>query len=251
MSRHKMLKWMTSSTQKKYTKIEQLASGVAYCELVNILFKNVIPVKKINHQAKLEHQFISNWKLLQTSFRKVGVEKQIPIERLVKSKFKDNFEFCQWFKKFYDSKYNGGNDVVDINNYNKVSNENGPICGQRDGKLQIEVKNVAGTKRSFTRNITYTAIPAAQQPAKNRVTDHNAQETEEELLLKQAMIKQLKFEITELKVASESVEEMRNFYFEKIKEIDFLCRKTDPREFTNNLDKKIIAVLISADNEDT
>lgn len=31
----------------------------------------------------------------------------IPIERLVKGKFQDNFEFLQWFKKFFDANYDG------------------------------------------------------------------------------------------------------------------------------------------------
>lgn len=31
----------------------------------------------------------------------------IPVERLVKGKFQDNFEFLQWFKKFFDANYDG------------------------------------------------------------------------------------------------------------------------------------------------
>lgn len=31
----------------------------------------------------------------------------ISIERLVKGRFQDNFEFCQWFKKFFDANYEG------------------------------------------------------------------------------------------------------------------------------------------------
>ena len=31
----------------------------------------------------------------------------IPVERLVKGKFQDNFEFVQWFKKFFDANYQG------------------------------------------------------------------------------------------------------------------------------------------------
>lgn len=29
----------------------------------------------------------------------------IPVEKLVKGKFQDNFEFVQWFKKFFDANY--------------------------------------------------------------------------------------------------------------------------------------------------
>ena len=31
--------------------------------------------------------------------------KVIPVERLVKGRFQDNFEFVQWFKKFFDANY--------------------------------------------------------------------------------------------------------------------------------------------------
>lgn len=33
--------------------------------------------------------------------------KIIPVEKLVKGKFQDNFEFVQWFKKFFDANYDG------------------------------------------------------------------------------------------------------------------------------------------------
>jgi RP/EB family microtubule-associated protein len=31
----------------------------------------------------------------------------VPVDRLVKGRFQDNFEFIQWFKKFFDANYNG------------------------------------------------------------------------------------------------------------------------------------------------
>ena len=34
-------------------------------------------MKKVKVQAKLEHEFIQNWKLIQTGFKKVGVDKVI------------------------------------------------------------------------------------------------------------------------------------------------------------------------------
>lgn len=31
----------------------------------------------------------------------------IPVDKLVKGRFQDNFEFIQWFKKFFDANYDG------------------------------------------------------------------------------------------------------------------------------------------------
>lgn len=33
----------------------------------------------------------------------------VPIDKLVKGRFQDNFEFLQWFKKFFDANYSGHN----------------------------------------------------------------------------------------------------------------------------------------------
>lgn len=31
----------------------------------------------------------------------------VPVDRLIKGRFQDNFEFIQWFKKFFDANYGG------------------------------------------------------------------------------------------------------------------------------------------------
>ena len=66
---------------------------------------------------------------MQNSFKSVNVDKIIPVDKLVKGRFQvitnnmlhnsillcisisvpfqDNFEFIQWFKKFFDANYGG------------------------------------------------------------------------------------------------------------------------------------------------
>ena len=31
----------------------------------------------------------------------------VPVQSLMRAKFQDNFEFLQWFKKFFDANYDG------------------------------------------------------------------------------------------------------------------------------------------------
>ncbi|KAI4884076.1 hypothetical protein NFI96_030673, partial [Prochilodus magdalenae] len=107
LSRHDMLTWINNSLHMNHAKIEQLSSGAAYCQFMDMLFPSCLPLKKVKFQAKLEHEFIHNFKLLQGSFKKLGVNKIIPVDKLVKGKFQDNFEFVQWFKKFFDANYDG------------------------------------------------------------------------------------------------------------------------------------------------
>ncbi|MCL4122699.1 UNVERIFIED_CONTAM: hypothetical protein GTU68_053629 [Idotea baltica] len=107
LSRHDMLAWVNDCLMSNYTKVEDLCSGSAYCQFMDMLFPGCIIVKKIKFNTNLEHEYIANFKLLQGSFKKMNVDKIVPVDRLIKGKFQDNFEFLQWFKKFFDANYDG------------------------------------------------------------------------------------------------------------------------------------------------
>lgn len=72
-----------------------------------MLFPGVIQLKRVKWNSKLELDWLSNWKLLQTAWKQIGIDKIVPVEKLIKGKFQDNFEFLQWFKKFFDANYDG------------------------------------------------------------------------------------------------------------------------------------------------
>ena len=64
-------------------------------------------IKRVKFDTKLEHEYIQNFKLLQASFTKLNVDKALPVDRLVKGRFQDNFEFMQWYNKFFMANYDG------------------------------------------------------------------------------------------------------------------------------------------------
>merc|ERR1719291_382651 len=72
-----------------------------------MLFPNCVQLKKVKFRTKLEHEYIQNFKVLQAAFKRMTVDKIIPVDKLVKGRFQDNFEFLQWFKKFFDANYDG------------------------------------------------------------------------------------------------------------------------------------------------
>lgn len=49
--------------------------GAAYCQFMDMLFPGCISLKKVKFQAKLEHEYIHNFKLLQASFKRMNVDK--------------------------------------------------------------------------------------------------------------------------------------------------------------------------------
>lgn len=114
LSRHDMLAWVNDSLHLTYTKIEQMCSGsvssrsssagvggcgrcrglgnerhlwvcfclfvvcfpgAAYCQFMDMLFPGCILLKKVKFQAKLEHEYIHNFKVLQAAFKRMNVDK--------------------------------------------------------------------------------------------------------------------------------------------------------------------------------
>merc|ERR1719213_1048098 len=72
-----------------------------------MLFPGSVAIKRVKFDTKLEHEYIQNFKLLQASFTKLNVDKALPVDRLVKGRFQDNFEFMQWYNKFFMANYDG------------------------------------------------------------------------------------------------------------------------------------------------
>ncbi|EGI67969.1 MARE1 protein, partial [Acromyrmex insinuator] len=107
LSRHDMLAWVNDCLQSSFTKIEELCTGAVYCQFMDMLFPGSVPLKRVKFKTNLEHEYIQNFKILQGGFKKMNVDKVIPVDKLIKGRFQDNFEFLQWFKKFFDANYDG------------------------------------------------------------------------------------------------------------------------------------------------
>ncbi|ALC49892.1 CG15306, partial [Drosophila busckii] len=105
ISRTELLAWVNKTMQSQFLKVEELCTGAAYCQFMDMLFPYSISMKRIKFSANQEFEYIHNFKLLQLSFSKMGVKKNVAVERLIKGHYLDNFEFLQWFHKFFNANY--------------------------------------------------------------------------------------------------------------------------------------------------
>lgn len=65
------LSWLNSS----WDLCSFLLAGAAYCQFMDMLFPGSVALKKVKFQAKLEHEYIQNFKVLQAGFKRMGVDK--------------------------------------------------------------------------------------------------------------------------------------------------------------------------------
>ncbi|XP_036406277.1 microtubule-associated protein RP/EB family member 3-like isoform X1 [Megalops cyprinoides] len=243
LSRHDMLAWVNDSLHLNYSKIEQLCSGAAYCQFMDMLFPGCILLKKVKFQARLEHEYIHNFKVLQAAFKKMNVDKIIPVERLVKGKFQDNFEFVQWFKKFFDANYDGkdydpllarqGQEVAPPPNpgeqiFHKPKKPYGPSVPQRTSPTAP--KNMPTPQRALNSN------PMRRNPpmARNGGGDTEAQ------------IMELNQQLMDLKLTVDGLEKERDFYFSKLRDIELICQEHESEN--NPVLAKIVDILYATED---
>ncbi|XP_069125853.1 microtubule-associated protein RP/EB family member 3-like isoform X2 [Argopecten irradians] len=225
LSRHDMLSWVNDNLQTNYAKVEELCSGSVYCQFMDMLFPGHIPLKQVKFNTKLEHEYIQNFKRLQVSFQKLGVDKVIPVERLVKGKFQDNFEFLQWFKKFFDANYDGGD-------YDPVASRQGQTMGAPAKAPTRSPATKTSAKPSRTVPSAQTRNPSgygAKQPPAARANSHAAGDKSSE------KVSELTQRIRDLQLTVEGLEKERDFYFGKLRDIEVLCQEHEDHEYIKGI----------------
>ncbi|XP_059775217.1 microtubule-associated protein RP/EB family member 1-like [Balaenoptera ricei] len=235
-SRHDMLAWINESLQLNLTKIEQLCSGAAYCQFMDMLFPGSIALKEVKFQAKLEHEYIQNFKILQAGFKRMGVDKIIPVDKLVKGKFQDNFEFVQWFKKFFDANYDG-------KDYDPVAARQGQETAVapclvapalNKPKKSLSSSSAAPQRPIATHRTTATPKAGPGVMPKNPGVGNGDDEAAE--LMQQVNV---------LKLTIEDLEKEREFYFGKLRNIELICQENEGEN--NPVLQRIVDILYATD----
>jgi len=252
LSRHDMLAWVNDCLSAKYVKIEELCSGSAYCQFMDMLFPGSVQLKKVKFKTQLEHEYIQNFKVLQASFKRMSVDKIVPVDRLIKGRFQDNFEFVQWFKKFFDANYDGapydavgarGNQGLGATN--GVNNGGGGLARPAPaasriaggGQSRIQKTSPAGSR----------GPPPVSRLARGSVTGGGGGGGGgASAAAANAQIEDLNAQLVEMKLTIEGLEKERDFYFGKLRDIEVLAQEyeNDGGEFS----QKTLAVLYATED---
>ncbi|XP_054910462.1 microtubule-associated protein RP/EB family member 3-like isoform X1 [Poeciliopsis prolifica] len=239
LSRHDMLAWVNDSLQLTYTKIEQLCSGAAYCQFMDMLFPGCILLKKVKFNAKLEHEYIHNFKVLQAAFKRMNVDKIIPVERLVKGKFQDNFEFLQWFKRFFDANYDGKEYDPLLMRQGQDGTPPPPNPGE---PIHPKPKRRPHSGPMRTSPTAPKTVPVPQRqinpPAARRNNPVTRNGGDAELV-------ELNQQIMDMKLTIDGLEKERDFYFGKLRDIELICQENE--NDNNPVLGKIIDILYATE----
>ena len=158
VGRKEIVDWVNETLQLSLTKVEQTASGAVACQLLDRIYPGKVPLSKVNWDAKLDYEFLGNYKVLQNAFTKLKIDKQLPVEKLVRAKYQDNLEFMQWFKRFYEL----NNPALDYD----------PVAARAGGKGAGSAARVAPAAGSSFSNSTRVG-GAPSKPLAGRTTSRS------------------------------------------------------------------------------
>ncbi|XP_074295321.1 microtubule-associated protein RP/EB family member 1C-like isoform X2 [Silene latifolia] len=216
VGRSEILAWINSTLQLNLSKVEEACAGAVHCQLMDAAHPGIVPMHKVNFDAKNEYDMINNYKVLQDVFNKLKISKNIEVNRLIKGRPLDNLEFFQWLKRYCDSVNNGGN------NYNPLERREACKGGRETSKKSAAShpstkSSTAAGKSNPTQNSRKTDASSAT-PA-NQATKAPKPDTNEKGVYDE--------QITELKLSVDRLEKERDFYFSKLRDIEMFCQKPD------------------------
>ncbi|XP_053675717.1 microtubule-associated protein RP/EB family member 1 isoform X3 [Anopheles nili] len=256
LSRHDMLSWVNDCLRSQFTKIEELCTGAAYCQYMDMLFPGSVPMKRVKFRTNLEHEYIQNFKILQAAFKKMNVDKIIPIDKLIKGRFQDNFEFLQWFKKFFDANYDGREyDAL-------LARDNLPMgLGSGAGAPKGNGVSAVAPPRKMT---IATAAPRDRiKPTLSKVAPTrqmvqsppgrigggvivNTSKSSSQNSVTNQQIEELSAQMSDMRLNFEGLEKERDFYFSKLRDIEILCQ--DDEQSQSPFVQKILEILYATED---
>lgn len=238
VGRNEILHWINTTLSLHLHKIEDAASGAVHCQLMDATHPGVVPMHKVNFDAKSEYEMIQNYKVLQDVFNKLKISKHIEVSKLVKGRPLDNLEFMQWMKRYCDS-FNGGN----VNNYNALERREASKGGKQANQKSASAPKNQAASATTARRHGPPAVNAGQKRARTvpnntamstgsvqisaATTPATGRSVQVDSAVVPAQIQSLNVQITGLKLSVDSLEKERDFYFAKLRDIEILCQNSD------------------------
>jgi len=241
VGRAELLAWVNDLLALSLTKVEQVHPGHIFCQIMDALHPGVVPMHKVNFEAKTEYDSVNNYKVLQSVFDKLKITKNIEVAKLIKGRPLDNLEFLQWMKCYFDQCTLGTGGQVDYNALERREKSKGgsSFVGGGGGN------SGAASKPKAARGSAASAAPAreerASRPSSARARAAPASSSAGAAAgakpTAPAPKEGLRLQLEEMKMQVERAEQERDFYFEKLTDVEALCQRP---EFAGN---PLIAVL--------
>lgn len=262
LSRKEAVAWVNNLLKSHFTKVEEMASGAAYCQLTHLLFNNSINLRKVKFNPRSEPDILNNWKVLTTAWKNLEIDKPVDVEKMKKAKFQDNMEFLQWFYKFFNA-----NLAVEPDDYDAVA--------ARFGEDLPALKGATGARPAATapravaavprdKPATTSVAPVVSKPAPATTSNvrngtrpalataagtRRSENSPNEDILKQE-IEKYKMLASEWETMAKEMESEREFYYTMLQQVEGLVHEADELK-SSTIDLDALKTVLYQSNKET
>jgi RP/EB family microtubule-associated protein len=283
VGRKEIMDWVNSTLDINLSKVEDTANGAVACQLLDIMYPGQVPLHKVNWAAKQDFEFVANYKILQNSFTKLNIERHIDVDRLISGRYMDNLEFMQWFKRFFEMSVSDKKDYDAVGQRSKGKGWilialfcvflidlilGGAQFG--GGKRASNLKPSSAPSKATS--VTKVVAPVHKAPtiaAKTTETTHHPPSkaapphttssvhstvathkvsadsgaSAAEIAQLRAANEESQRAFQELKQEMEGLEKERDFYFEKLRDVEVLLQEIEDRGEGNDTTAAVMKIL--------
>jgi len=283
VGRTELISWINSTLQVQIGRIEDTAFGGIACQMMDIIFPGQVAMQKVNWMAKTEPEYVTNYKVLQNCMTKNNVEKFVDVDRLVKGRYQDNLEFMQWLKRFYELNVHEVPVDYDVqavrlrgkggDKYNNIMNKGG-LGTKPSGRIVPKPRGAAAastaatsapktvtatTKKASTTTTTKSTTmkenrvaprtnavavkPASPGLKKKTAPSSTSSAAIAEINTLKASNEEANKALSELRLEMDGLEKERDFYFEKLRDVEILLQELEDKGESTPLCAQIFKIL--------
>lgn len=243
-SKSELLEWINSYFNLNYSKIESCGNGVPYVLIFNALYPNTINIQRLVQNPQTEFQIQNNFKLLQHGFNKVGISREVNVERLMKCRLQDNLEFLQWFGKLW---CDHNKDFTFASSSNRTSSRPSLVSStSRSRSRQSSASSrpslsASGSLQAASNTAATSSVSSSTLKQSSRVGSYNTpinshhniqrQQQQQQQQATNEQINKLKKELSSLNSTLDDMINLKNgleierdFYFNKLRDIEIICQ---------------------------
>jgi RP/EB family microtubule-associated protein len=236
-----------------------------YFQFLDIMYPNTVPMNKVNWSASKDFEYLGNYKILQTCFTKLNIDRYIDVDRLISGKYMDNLEFMQWFKRYFELTISDKGDYDCL--AQRAKGKGGATMAHSSSSKPSSVPTAIKTSTAVrpTVKISAPASKPSSAPIPKAITITKKSTSAAVLPVTTATVKApdnsklitLNAEIEELKIANENsnqafsdlrvdmdgLEKERDFYFDKLRDIEIILQDIDDSGKGSELTAAVFKIL--------
>lgn len=234
---------------------------------MDVLFPGTVKMGRVNWGARTDYEFVANYKVLQASFLLQDVDKHVDVDKLIRAKYQDNLEFMQWLKAFFEDNVGNGEDGYDAT-ARRAMGKGVAMFKPAQGGPAAAPKPSSRSTAASRRQAPGAAKPKPKPAPKSRPgkaagaagpgsSKENAKEinvgkadsaaSKAETKALEEKVAAMSVEATEGKHALENCERERDFYFNKLREVELLLQNY--RGADQTVVRDILKVLYATDDD--